>query len=285
MAEVADEIADAAEGIQDSEFFDEILNVIIEVQEEVEKVTSVTCSGGSMNGEACASDADCPGGSCSSDLVLGGACNGGTNDGGGCASNADCPGGECTGGIIVPTPTGALQVNYVCPGWDEGQFEAADDAEPDPANGTIDLFLSLERGTIGRVVWGGADQCQYLIPLEGDDCESAGCLEGSYDGSVALDLGPDWVSGDVEELPVTFVVEGSIGVDGNEYRVNQSFRVVLAVESGLVILVDVGDPALTETFNYIFAETGQGIRDATGLFGCSLEESRCFDESGTLFEW
>ena len=57
MAEVADEIADAAEGIQDSEFFDEILNVIIEVQEEVEKVTSVTCSGGSMNGEACASGA------------------------------------------------------------------------------------------------------------------------------------------------------------------------------------------------------------------------------------
>ena len=59
----------------------------------------------------------------------------------------------------------------------------------------------------------------------------------------------------------------------------------LADESGLVILVDLADPALSETFNYIFAGTEQAIQDATGKFGCSLEESRCFDESGTLFSW
>jgi hypothetical protein len=52
-----------------------------------------------------------------------------------------------------------------------------------------------------------------------------------------------------------------------------------------VILVDIGDPALSETFNYVFAADAQAIRDVTGVFGCSLEESRCFDESGTLFSW
>jgi hypothetical protein len=52
--------------------------------------------------------------------------------------------------------------------------------------------------------------------------------------------------------------------------------------------VDLADPALSETFNYFFffEGLGQGIRDATGVFGCSLEESRCFDKDGnTLFDW
>jgi hypothetical protein len=90
---------------------------------------------------------------------------------------------------------------------------------------------------------------------------------------------------DITQLPVTFVVEGHIGLDDIIFRINQSFRVILANESGLEILVDVGDPSLSETFNYFFKGTSQGIRDANGVFQCSLEESRCFDESGTLFSW
>ena len=285
MSLVADEIEESADAIQNSEVFEEILNVIIEVQEELENATATRCKGGPNDGNTCIGDADCPDGACGSDLVLGGACNGGSNDGGDCADDSDCPDGTCAGGVTLPTPSGSIEIDYVCPGWDEGQFEEGNDAELDPANGTIKLYMTLERGGIGRVVWGGADQCQYLIPVEGDDCEAAGCLEGAYDGGIALDLGPDWVGEDVSEIPVTFVVEGTIGFDGSDVRINQSFRVVLAIESGLVILVDLADPALSQTFNYIFAETGQGIRDATGLFGCSLEERRCFDESGTLFSW
>jgi len=277
MSEVADEIEEAAREIDDSEIFEQILDLIIDVQQELETSTAQICKGGELDGQQCPPDEVCPGGTCGSDLVLGATCNGGTNDGGECAADGDCPGGTCGGGVIVPSPTGAFRVNYICPGWDERQFDEGNDAEPDSANGALDLFMTLDSGGIGRVVWGTAAQCLYLVPNEGDDCEAAGCSEASYDGGIALDLGPNWVSEDISELPVTFVVEGNIGFDGGGFRINQSFRVILAVESGLVILVDIGDPALSETFNYIFAADAQAIRDADGLLGCSLEDSQCFE--------
>ncbi len=300
MAAVADEIADAAREIEDSEIFAEILKVITDIQQELENATARTCRGGSNNGNVCTDDADCPGGTCGSDLVFGGVCSGGTNDGGDCADDTDCPGDPDAG---IDPGTCAVRINYICPGWDEEQFDpdylktcngganagstCTDDtdcpdgtcveATPDSANGSIDLFMTVDGGGIGRVVWGTADQCLYLVPKEGNDCEAAGCFEASYDGGIALDLGPDWVSEDISELPVTFVVEGTIGFDGDAFRIDQSFRVVLAVEPGLELLLDIGYPALSETFNYIFAGTGQAIRDATGLFGCSLEQSQCFN--------
>ncbi len=314
MGVVADEIAKAAEDIEDSEFFEQILEIIIEFQTELDQATAQLCSGGANDGNACTDDADCPAGSCGDILRLGAICNGGTNDTEACASDEDCPGGACEGGVILPNPTGVITLNYVCPGVDEAQFDPdylkaceggsneggacsdnADcpdgscvEARPDSANGAIDLFMTLDSGGIGRVVWGTATQCLYLVPVEGDDCEAAGCSEASFVGSVALDLGPGWVDEDISELPVTFVVEGSIGFEGDDSPIEQSFRVVLAAESALVILVDIGDPASpawSETFNYIFTADAQAIRDATGLFGCSLEERRCFDESGTLFSW
>ena len=146
--------------------------------------------------------------------------------------------------------------------------------------------MTLDSGGIGRVVWGTADQCLYLVPIR--QLRRQRCFQASYDGGVALDLGDPAPSGqDITELIVTFLLEGTIGFEGSAFRINQSFRVTLANTAGLVILVDVGDPALSETFNYIFAgTTGQAIRDATGLFGCSLEDSRCFDQDdNTLFSW
>ena len=146
--------------------------------------------------------------------------------------------------------------------------------------------MTLDSGGVGRVVWGTANNCLYLVPLGGGNCEAVGCSEASYDGGVAVDLGDsEPLDQDITELLVTFVLEGNIGLDDTNFRINQSFRVILAAESGLELLVDIGDPALSETFNYIFAGTEQLVRDATGFFGCSLEESRCFDESGTLFSW
>ncbi|MBT8467727.1 MAG: hypothetical protein KJN97_03165 [Deltaproteobacteria bacterium] len=289
MGAVADGIAKLAEELEDSQIFEEILNVIIDVQMELQNATPRTCNGGANNGNACADGADCPGGTCDStgDLVFGGACSGGTNDGGDCANDADCPDdgpdnvGTCNGGVTVPSPTGAIQVNYVCPGWDQEQFDDGYDDSPDAANGSIDLFMTLDSAGLGRVVWGTATQCRYLVPNEGENCEASGCSEASYDGAVSLDLGPNWVDANIEQIPVTFVVEGTIGFDRDPFRINQSFRVILAVESGLEILIDIGDPALTETFNYffIFEGLGQGIRDATGVFGCSLQESECFNRA------
>ena len=282
MAKVADEIAKAAEEIQNSEIFEEILQVIIDVQQELDAATVKTCDGGAMNGSECSADADCPDGTCVStgDIVVGGICDGGANEGDDCVADTDCPDGTCGGGVVIPTPTGEIRVNYICPGWDERQFDPDYEAEPDPANGTIILTMTLDSGGIGRVVWGTADNCLYLVPTGREN------FQASYDGGVALDLGDPEPSGqDITKLIVTFLMEGDIGFDGGTYRINQSFRVVLALESALEILVDIGEPALAETFNYIFGETSQGIRDATGLFQCSLEESRCFDESGTLFSW
>ncbi len=294
MEEWAPYIEEAAKEIEDSDIFDELLNVIGDVQTELDNSIAMTCQGGADNGKTCTRDEDCRDGTCTGPtaLVLGGVCDNDRDKE--CATDADCPGGTCTGGVTLPSPTGAFQINYICPGWDPQQFDEGYDDSPDSDNGSIDLFMTLDSGGIGRVVWGTAARCLYLVPNEGDDCD-AGCTEASYDGGVALDLGPDWVSEDISELPVTFVVEGNIGLDGDEFRINQSFRVTLAEESGLTILVDIGDPALSETFNYIFAETYQCIRDKNPpapdsetpecSFGCSLQESRCFDESGTLFSW
>jgi hypothetical protein len=284
MSAVADEIAKAAEEIEDSEIFEEILQVVIDVQQELDAATVKTCNGGAMNGSDCSADADCPDGTCVStgNIVVGQTCEDGDNKGNECDDDTDCPGGTCGGGVVIPTPTGQIRVNYICLGWDERQFDPDYEAEPDPANGTINLTMTLDSAGIGRVVWGAADNCLYLVPTDGEN------LQASYDGGVALDLGdtvpPDE---DIAQLLVTFVVEGNIGLDGDEFRINQSFRVVLALESALEILVDIGEPALAETFNYFFffEGLGQGIRDATGVFGCSLMESRCFDESGTLFSW
>ena len=92
MGAVADEIAKAAMEIEDSEIFEEILDVIIQVQQELEQSTN-------ENG----------------DLVLDATCNGGANDGSTCADDADCPDGTCGGGVTFPSPNGAVQVSFTPP--------------------------------------------------------------------------------------------------------------------------------------------------------------------------
>jgi hypothetical protein len=262
MGEVADEIAEAAEEIEDSEVFDEILEVIIEVQQELEMNTN-------ENGE----------------LVLDGTCVGGANEGSACTDDADCPPDGTCGGLTFPSPNGGVRINFICDGWDERQFEPDYEADPDPANGTITLTMTLDSGGIGRVVWGTADNCRYLVPIGGEN------FRASYHGDVAVDLGdPVPLDEDITELLVTFVVDGiigfdPIGVDESPFPIDQSFRVKLADTTGLEILVDIGEQPLEETFTYFFQGTAQGLRALNGTFGCSLEDMECFDESGTLFSW
>jgi hypothetical protein len=263
MGEVADEIEKAAEEIEDSEIFEEILNVIIEVQQELAENTN-------ENG----------------DLVLNGTCNSGANEGSACVEDTDCPPDGTCGGLTLPTPNGGVRVKFICDGWDERQFDPDYEANPDPeANGTIDLFMTLDSGGIGRVVWGEAKNCRYLVPVEGEN------FRASYDGDVEVDLGdPVPLNEDMTELLVTFVVNGTIGfdpigVDESPFPIDQSFRVKLADTTGLEILVDIGEQPLEETFTYFFQGTAQGLRARNGTFGCSLKDMECFDESGTLFSW
>ena len=232
MAAVADEIAEIAAEVENSEFFEELMRVIIEVQKEIDDAT-------------------------------------------------DANGNLELGGVLFPSPNGAVQITFVCEGWDETQSGF------DRANGAMELNMTLAGGTIGPVVWGEIDACQYPVEIGLDR------FDASYDGDVAVYLGELVSPGqDLYELPITFITSGTIGFDGDDFRLKQSFRVVFRVEepSGdvgiarLEILVQVND---TETFVY-FLETdslAQGIRDATGAFGCSLEERQCFNESGPLFSW
>jgi hypothetical protein len=205
MSEYADEIDAARKEIQNSEIFEEILQVIIDVQQELEAAAVKICDGGAMNGSDCSADADCPDGTCVStgDIVLDTICDGGDRANKSCADANDCPGGTCGGGVVVPTPTGQIDVNYICPGWDEGQFDpdwlktcdggandggaCVDDedcpdgtcveAAPSPKNGTIKLTMTLDGGGIGRVVWGTADNCLYLVPTGGAN------FQASYDAT------------------------------------------------------------------------------------------------------
>ena len=94
MGEVADEIAQAADEIQDSEIFEGI-GVISDVQTASEDSTAKACSGGANDGSACSADSaeeDCPDGTCvtTGDVVLGATCSGGTDEGVECATDADC---------------------------------------------------------------------------------------------------------------------------------------------------------------------------------------------------
>jgi hypothetical protein len=289
MAAVADKIEELRDDIQDSEVFDEILAVIADVQKDLEESTVKACNGGAMDGSACDADADCPDGTCVSNLVLNGTCSGGDNPGSACADDADCPDGTCGDGVVFPSPNGALQAVFICEGWDESQTDL------DPANGVITLWFTLGTGGIGPVVWGEADACKFPAVTETDR------FEASYDGGIAVHLG-DAVSTsqNLYELPITYFIAGTIGFEGAELGVDVSFRVALSFDepSGdvgpdrLEILVEVPDnlvqvPGNTEYFVYFFevAALAQGIRDATGTFGCSLENRNCSTESGTLFSW
>ena len=64
------------------------------------RMTVSQCSGGSNDGLACASDLDCPGGTCPPVSQ----CNRGSNDGLACDSDMDCPRGTC------PSPHNVLYV-------------------------------------------------------------------------------------------------------------------------------------------------------------------------------
>ena len=223
----ADEIAQGHDDIEDSDFYNEILNVIIDVQAEIDAATD-------ENGN----------------LDIG-------------------------GGVTFPTPNGGVTVNFICQGWD-----VPIPTVPDPANGTMKLTMRLASGTIAPLIWGTIDDCRFPVeigPLRSED---------SYDGKIAVHLGTFVSSShNLYELPITFISDGTVGIDGHEVRIKQSFRVTFKVDDEgnvvlerLAILVELDE---TQSFVYFFqGDLTQGIRDASGTFACNLEERQC-----TGFSW
>lgn len=178
------------------------------------------------------------------------------------------------GAIEFGSPDGVVEIDHCCTGWgqhDDSVDTAADGACDGEGNGTIALTMTIGDGRLEPVVWGAADECQFRV-TEG--------VEVSYDGDVTIHLG-DSASTNVNlrELPITFVVTGTIGLDGESLHVDQSLRVSL--DGTVEILVRIDED---EEFIYFFHGDREGIRDATGTYSCSLGERTCDAPSGS-FSW
>lgn len=178
------------------------------------------------------------------------------------------------GAIEFSSPEGVIEIDHCCRGWsdDDGSVATGNDDSCDGAgNGTIALTMTIGSGRLDPVVWGSAEKCQFDVT---DD------VEVSYDGDVTIHLG-DSVSTDVDlrELPITFVVAGAIGVDGETLHVDQSVRVSL--DGTIEILVRINED---HQFIYFFHGEDQGIRDATGTYSCNSGERTCDASSGS-FSW
>ena len=222
MAGLADAIADSRDGFEDSDIYEEVLDVIVSIQEELDASTDEQ-----------------------GDVTLDGI---GT----------------------FPTPSGSIEVDFICTGW--GEAETADSE-----NGTLDLTMTLFDGNIGPLVWGAAPGCKYRTTVAGK------AVEVSYDGDVAVYFGDFFSTTDsLRERLTTFIISGTIGINGKDVPIDRAFRVD---ESGRRdILMQLADGT---SFIYFFSgETfAQGIEDASGRFGCNLEDRQCITGSGTSFSW
>jgi hypothetical protein len=222
MENVAEAIADSRDGFEDSDIYEEVLEVITDVQAGLDETTDEQ-----------------------GDLTLDGI---GT----------------------FPAPSGAVAVNFICTGW--GEAETADSE-----NGTLELTMTLFDGGIGPLVWGTATGCRYGTTIAGEP------FELSYDGDVAIYFGEFFSTTEsLRERLTTFIIRGTIGINGTDFPVDRAFRVD---ESGrLDILIQLADGT-----NFIYFFDGErfveGIEDANGRFGCSLEDRQCITGSGTTFFW
>lgn len=222
MASRADGISDSRDGFEDSDIYEEVLDVIVSIQEELDASTDEQ-----------------------GDVTLDGI---GT----------------------FPTPSGSIEVDFICTGW--GEAETADSE-----NGTIQLTMTLFDGKLGPLVWGAATGCRYRTTVAGE------AFEVSYDGDIVVYFGDFFSTTDsLRERLTTFIISGTIGINGKDVPIDRAFRVD---ESGrLDILMQLADGT---NFIYFFdgERFAQGIEDASGRFGCNLEDRQCITGSGTSFSW
>lgn len=182
------------------------------------------------------------------------------------------------GNLVVPgigafqDPNAVIEITHDCPGWESSNLDSTADS-----SGSVQLNMLLERGNILPVVWGEATQCQFLGTID------QRTLPSSYDGEVAVHFGeaPVPTDGPLRDLVITFVLSGTLGVEGRALPVQRSFR--LGGQGDLEILWELDDGT---RFVYLFNREplSQGIRDANGTYACSLEERQCSLPSGS-FSW
>ena len=151
-------------------------------------------------------------------------------------------------------------------------------------NGNLNLNMRLAQGMIGPLVWGETEDCKFLAEVGSET------LEVSYDGQIAVYFGEAVsTSQNLYELPITFIILGTLTTEGVEIDIDHAFQVTFAFDDGgnpsvsrLDLLVQLDDDL---SFVYFFEpDAAQGLIDATGTHDCSLEERRCTSPSGS-FSW
>jgi hypothetical protein len=176
----------------------------------------------------------------------------------------------------VTRPNGVIRLNHVCAGWNQN----AEIRDPD-VDGTIDLTLTLQGGSLQPVVWGIFEGCRWESPEALLQVEYDGEIQAHFGGSFGTDTA-------LRQRLITFAVSGDAVVGEQIIPVRQSFRVALAGDYGirdgrLDILIETAEG---ESFVFFFRaeDFAAGVHDATGRFFCSLEERRCESPSGR-FSW
>lgn len=173
------------------------------------------------------------------------------------------------GGFL--NPTAVVQVNHRCRGWSS----SATDAEGQD-DGSLELTMVIEDGSINPVVWGRATQCRFTTEIGNRRNTTA------YDGDISVHVGRvrDAVNDEIVAA-FTFTLSGTLEVEALARPLERSFQ--LYGGGGLGVLVALESE---ESFVYFFdlGRFEQAVRDATGIFGCSLEERECIKAS-TGFSW
>ena len=172
----------------------------------------------------------------------------------------------------LPEPIGVIEIHHDCPGSEESSADV--NAE---SSGSVQLNMLLDLGQIVPVVWGEAAQCQFSARVNQSTRPYA------YDGELAVHFGEEPVSTgqSLRDLVITFVVSGTLRVEGRDLLIRRSFR--LGGAQDLEILWELDDGT---SFVYLFNREplAQGVRDANGTFACSLEARQCNLPSGS-FSW
>lgn len=247
METVGDQLIETRDDIQDSSLYEEIIDVVIEVQEELYNEQGQVDLGG---------------------------------------------------GLTFDSPNGGVDVTYICDGW-----TVPPPAEPDPANGSVNLNMRLAGGSIAPLVWGSVEECRY--PLEIGETR----LDALYRGDISVyfaergEPGSDSIEGeplrsdqDPYELEIYFLADGSVDLDDElNIPIREFFSVTFAERLNgdlyldeLEILVELPDDT-TFVYGVNFDASGriigQTILDSTGKLVCSLEERFCTTTESETFSW
>lgn len=153
---------------------------------------------------------------------------------------------------LAVTGSGFMRVHRICPG-PEGS------ANPDEANGSIDLTVGFTEQGIDPVVWGGLAACRF--PLDGDTA--------TLDGAIHLYVGENLSFEMFGTQPVLVDLSGMLTQVSGAENVAADFRVTTA--GAFEYRVFVGD----EHAIYWDDLSHRGFRAANGTWTCQFDSRLC----------